>query len=85
MSWLFLQLSVDLGHFFSPSLHFLTVVSSSVRISCIHSNLMNCVCAKPCSFTDVVLVLPSVKVKHFSLFIILRFLIEQKPYSGLHN
>lgn len=69
--------------FFSPSLCLLT--SSRVRINCIHSNLMSCVYAKPCGFTDVNLVLPSVKVKHFDLFIILRFLMQRKTYCGLHN
>lgn len=88
MSCLFLQLSVDLecwvfGDFFSP--HVLTVASSRVRLNCVDSNIMSCVSTKSCSFTDVVLVLPSVKIKHFHLFINLRFLIEQKPYSGLRN
>lgn len=78
------QPSVDLQWVFFIILSF-DCSKLRVRINCIHSILMNCVCTKTCSVTDVVLVLPSVKVKHFDLFIMLRFLIEQKPYCGLHN
>lgn len=67
----------SVGLFLCPPHYVLAAADSRVRISC--------VCAKLRSFAGVALVLPSLKVKHFGLFIILRFLIEQKPHPGLCN